>query len=86
MPRTAHPENRSHEADLLAAAVRQRRCCLSIRSFSGANASCFSKCLYYILDRMTGEFLLAEPFVDAATGDTLWRFEVHRIEKGSPMT
>ena len=42
--------------------------------------------LCYILDRIKGEDLLSEPFVDAATGDTLWRFEANRIGEGPPMT
>ncbi|MDE0167418.1 MAG: hypothetical protein OXH92_14630 [Bryobacterales bacterium] len=34
---------------------------------------------YYILDRIMGKFLLAEPSVDMATDETLWRFEANRI-------
>jgi glucose dehydrogenase len=34
---------------------------------------------HYILDRIVGKFLLAEPSVDAATDETLWRFEANRI-------
>ena len=83
MPGTAHPENRSHEADLLAAAVRQRRCCLSIRSFNSTNSRLLLQVnrsgFHYILDRIVGKFLLAEPSVDAATDETLWRFEANRI-------
>ena len=83
MPRTTHPENRSHEADLLATAMRQSRCCLSIRSFNSANSRLLlqvnQSSFHYILDRLKGKFLLAEPSVDAATDETLWRFEANRI-------
>lgn len=34
---------------------------------------------YYILDRIMGKFLLAEPSVDVATDETLWLFEANRI-------
>lgn len=63
--------------------MRQRRCCLSIRSFNSANSRLLPQVsrsvFYYILDRIMGKFLLAEPSVDMATDETLWRFEANRI-------
>ena len=63
--------------------MRQRQCCLSIRSFNSANSRLLLQVnrsrFHYILDRIVGKFLLAEPSVDAATDETLWRFEANRI-------
>ena len=63
--------------------MRQCRCCLSIRSFNSANSRLLLQVnqngFYYILDRIMGKFLLAEPSVDVATDETLWLFEANRI-------